>query len=115
MGCAVEVRGPLNSVKADSTGSDASATVHKSLRESDAPGQPKSLRNRRFCRVSSTCRTHVLDGTNQRQRCEVPSKETSESSFGSVMRFSRLRAEGKRKSGRTGTEFHGELWLVAAE
>ena len=33
-------------------GSPWSATVHKSLRESDAPGQPKSLRNRRFCRVS---------------------------------------------------------------
>ena len=58
----------------------------------------------------------VLKGTISRQRCEVPSKRTSESSFGSVLWFfTRLRAEGKRKSGRTGTEFQGESWLFAAE
>lgn len=39
-------------------------------------------------------------------------KETSESYLRINLRFSRLRVEVKLGSGRTGTEFHGELWIA---
>ena len=50
-GCASSRRlRPFSFLKTANRRSD---TIHRSLR-SDAPGQPKSLRNRRFCRVSFT-------------------------------------------------------------
>jgi hypothetical protein len=59
-GCASSRRlRPFSSLKTAIRRSD---TIHKSP-QGDAPGQPKSLRNRRFCRVSFT-RTMFWLGRN---------------------------------------------------
>jgi hypothetical protein len=47
-----------------------------------------------------------------RQRCEVPSKRNKRKLLWINLWFSQLRIEVKQGSGRTGTEFHGELWVA---
>merc|ERR1712230_178625 len=109
-GCASSRRPrPFSSLKTAIRRSD---TIHKSPR-GDAPGQPKSLRNRRFFRqydVLAWKKRFRDKGVRSRQKELAKALLDLRWWF-----FTRLRAEGKRKSGRTGTEFQGESWLFASE